>query len=160
MPNLGMFGGVNWHVPIDDEHHWEYAFWTAPRTLVGELTPDYRLLRNGKNRYLQDREEMKTATYSGIGPSNYPQDACVTDGEGPIQDRTQEHLGYSDRGIVAARQLMLRAIRMVQEGQDPPHVIRDSRVNQFSHMVSRSDLIPAGTDWKEHWKVGASGRPD
>jgi hypothetical protein len=39
---------------------------------------------------------------------------------GAIQDRTREHLGYSDRIITAARRMILRAIDDVAEGRDPP----------------------------------------
>ena len=50
--------------------------------------------------------------------------AARTEGAGLIQDRTQEHLGYTDRGIVAMRKMILQAISDVQTGKDPPGVIR------------------------------------
>ena len=160
MPNLGVIGTghtVNWHVPIDDTTHWKYYVQCSPRPIDheavrrgrSELTPDYRLLENKSNRYLQDREMMKTATYSGIGTSYQPQDACVTEGEGPVQDRLEEHLGYSDRAIIVARQLMLRAIQAVQAGQDPPHVVRDPSRNDFSDLWGGGATIPASKPWQE-----------
>lgn len=157
-PSIGAFGAVHWHVPIDDEHHWQYVFWNLSpergrETLVGELGSDYRLYRTKDNRYLQDRQAMLTQNYSGMGMSNYPQDGCVTEGEGPIQDRTQEHLGHTDLGIVATRKAMLQAIRAVQAGQEPPHVVRDPSENNFDHLIMKADLVPAGKDWRGYWNT-------
>src|SRR4029450_7369541 len=89
-----------------------------------ELGPDYRLMRNEANRFLQDREAMKTKTYAGMGSGFQAHDAFATASQGAIQDRTDEHLVTSDKAIIAARKLMERAITDIQEGREPPHVIR------------------------------------
>ncbi len=47
-------------------------------------------------------------------------DQWAVESMGAIQDRTQEHLGYSDRIITAARRMIFRAIDDVAEGRDPP----------------------------------------
>ena len=47
-------------------------------------------------------------------------DQWAVESMGAIQDRTQEHLGTSDRIIIAARRLFFRAIDDVAEGRDPP----------------------------------------
>jgi phenylpropionate dioxygenase-like ring-hydroxylating dioxygenase large terminal subunit len=168
-PNFSAFPGqsgsegysVNWHVPIDDTHHWKYVFVfnrkrpldrEAVRRSRVEMTPDYKMTRNKANRYLQDREAMKTVTFSGIGFNFQAQDACATEGPGPIQDRTQEHLVSSDKAIVAARKLLLKAINDVCEGREAPHVVRDAKSNRFPHLVVISELLPAVTDWKEYTK--------
>jgi phthalate 4,5-dioxygenase len=122
------------------------------RDYAGELTPDYHLVRNKSNRYLQDREEMKTRTYMGMGQSFTVHDAYATEGEGPIQDRTQEHLGSSDIAIATSRQMLLRAIRAVQEGGDPAHVVRDPAANRFGHLVVVSEGISKDEDWRTFWK--------
>ena len=80
------------------------------------------------------------------------QDTCIVEGEGPIQNRTQEHLVSSDKVIVAARKLLLKAIKDVQEGRDPPHVIRDARLNRFFNMIVWYGVVPNATDWAEHYK--------
>jgi hypothetical protein len=66
-----------------------------------------------------------------------------------VQDRTNEHLVSSDKAIIAARKLLLNAINDVKQGRDPQHVIRDPKLNRFSHLVVLSELVPASTDWKE-----------
>jgi hypothetical protein len=162
MPSLSAFEsrspdgyGVNWHVPIDDTIHWVYRVQfdrTAPidheaiKRSRG-INPDYRRPRTKTNRYLQDREEMKTQTFAGLGSSFPDQDACVTEGAGPIQDRTQEHLGYNDRCIVAARLMLLRAIKDVQEGLDPPLVVRDPALNRVPGIVAWSKELSGSADW-------------
>lgn len=150
---------LHWHVPIDDTSHWKYYMRYNRRgpinrevgSFTREQDENYRLFRNRANRYLQSREEMATgATYAGLGPNNNVHDTWVTESQGPIQDRTQERLGYNERGIVAARQVMLRAIRDLQEGREPPHTVRDPARNHFGHMAARKEVVPASIDWHEY----------
>jgi hypothetical protein len=182
LPNLGIFSNgtvnigedevayehpgytVNWHVPIDDTHHWRYMIRfsrSAPmdQNRSGrspEIAADYRLERNRANRYLQDREEMRGRSFSGLGRNFLPHDTWATEGEGPIQDRTQEHLGATDRGIVAARMLLLRAIRDVQAGREAPTVVRQGDRQPPPNLVVRSDvLLPSTVDWHRYWEQEA-----
>ena len=61
-----------------------------------EVDADYMPLRNTRNDYLIDRAQQKTESFTGIiGVSE--QDAAIQDSQGPIQDRTREHLGPTDR---------------------------------------------------------------
>jgi hypothetical protein len=98
-----------------------------------------------------------TRSFSGMGRSFSAQDACVTEGPGPIQDRTQENPGYSDRAILAARGLLLRAIQDVAAGRDPQHVLRDSQANQFPHLVVINDIVPSA-DWRSRWEEEQRGQ--
>jgi phthalate 4,5-dioxygenase len=167
LPNLSAFPGqtggegysVNWHVPIDDDHHWKYTFVYSAGVALdekiinrerSEMTPDYRLVRNQDNRFMQDRESMKNKTYAGMGSGFQAHDAFATASQGAIQDRTDEHLVSSDKAIVAARKLLEKAIRDVQEGREPPHVIREPSQNRIPHLLVISDMILNGGDWKEY----------
>ncbi|HYY25970.1 MAG TPA: Rieske 2Fe-2S domain-containing protein [Candidatus Udaeobacter sp.] len=169
-PNLAAFGGstigegysVHWHVAIDDTSHWKYVFmFSRARPLSEELrnksraefTADYRLDRSGANRYQQDRDSMKTKTFTGMGFNFQAHDAFATESQGPVQDRTAEHLVSSDKAIVAARKLLLNAIRDVKEGREPLHVIHDPKLNHFENIVVHSELVPASTDWKQYAKT-------
>ena len=111
-----------------------------------ELTPDYRMVRSRANRYRQDRASMKKQSFSGIGHNFQAQDACVIEGAGTVQDRTKEHLVTSDKAIVAARKLLLKAMQDVKEGRDPLHVVRDPRANKFSHIAVISEVAAKGAD--------------
>jgi phthalate 4,5-dioxygenase oxygenase subunit len=167
MPNLAAFGGstvgegysVHWHVPIDHTSHWKYVFMFSrekalPPELVNksraELGADFRLTRSGTNRYQQDRESMKSKTFTGMGYNFQAHDAFATESQGAIQDRTAEHLVSSDKAIVAARKLLLNAINDVKHGRDPQHVVRDPASNRFSHLQVFSEVIDASIDWKQH----------
>jgi phenylpropionate dioxygenase-like ring-hydroxylating dioxygenase large terminal subunit len=170
--NQGRVGAgysIHWHVPIDDEHHWRYEITfsrTGPldketyrREIVAELTPDRRLVRNRANRYLQDRAAMLTENYTGMGRHFAAHDAYATESQGAIQDRTQEHLGYTDKAIARARQALLQAIRDVQEGRDPPHVLRTAAANHFPDLVVLSQVVPEGVDWRTAWRAAAGPVP-
>jgi hypothetical protein len=169
LPNLSAFPGqtggdgysVNWHVPIDDRRHWKYTFVYSARSplqkeAVGrersELTSDYRLMRNEGNRYLQDREAMKSRTYAGMGTGFQAHDAFATTSQGAIQDRSSEHLVSSDKAIVAARKLLEKAIREVQAAREPPHVVRSPERNRFPDLLVVSDMIAEDSDWKVYTK--------
>ncbi len=171
-PNLGFFAGdggksgptsysVHWHVPIDDETHWRYDFYYDAvdgvdldrlKVKVGtELGPGYKPTRTRENRYLQDREEMKSGqTFSGMGNYFPSHDLFAVETPGPIHDRTREHLGASDVAIVATRRQMLNAIRGVQEGRDPPGVIRSDNENVFNDLLILAQMIDKGVDPRQH----------
>jgi len=172
LPNLATIPGpmsgdgynLYWHVPIDDTRHWRYDIVfrrSAPmdesdirrnREILDEMTPDYQPIRNKANRYQQDRESMKTWSFSGMGRIFNVQDTAIVEGCGPIVDRTQEFLGPSDRAIIAARRQVLRAIRDVEAGREAPHVIRSEGENGFPHLMVVSEVIDGGTEWQTHWK--------
>jgi len=174
MPSAGAVGSrgesgyvVNWHVPIDDENHWRYSIQfsrdmpidsdTVRRERVG-ISKDYRLERNKANRFLQNRDEMKTETFIGLGRSFVVHDTWATESEGAIYDRTSEHLGYTDRGIIVLRKLMLQAIADVEAGLDPLGVVREAERNSFPDLVARDDVLPADVPWRFHWKQPAEER--
>ena len=169
LPNLSAFPGqtggegysVNWHVPIDDTHHWKYTFVFSSIAPLkqetinsgrSEMTPDHRLIRNESNRFMQDRESMKNKTYTGMGSGFQAHDAFATSSQGAIQDRTEEHLVSSDKAIVAARKLMQKAIKDIQEGREPPHVARAPSQNHFPGLLVLSDMISTASDWKQYTK--------
>jgi phthalate 4,5-dioxygenase oxygenase subunit len=79
---------------------------------------DYMPLRNARNDYLIDRAQQKSQSFTGItGVSE--QDSAIQDSQGPIQDRTREHLGPTDLGIVEFRKLVMGAARALQQGEEP-----------------------------------------
>ena len=117
-----------------------------------ELTPDYTLTRTAANRYGQDRESMKTKTFTGMGMNFQAHDKFATESQGPTEDRSAEHLVSSDKAVVASRKLLLAAIKEVEQGREPRHVIRDPKKNCFPHLVVLSEVVPASTDCKQYMK--------
>ncbi len=148
---------VNWHVPIDDTHHWKFTFLhnreqtlDKDRIRRGRLAMDaeYKPLRNRANRYQQDRSTMLAESYSGIGLVFQAQDMCVTE-SAPIQDRSQEHLSSQDGPLVVSRKLLLKGLKDVAEGRDPPGVLRDVELNSFPRPFAYTLFAPNGVDWKQ-----------
>jgi hypothetical protein len=46
-----------------------------------------------------------------------------------------------------------KAIKDVQAGGEPPHVIRAPEQNRFPHLLVVSDMISDNSDWKEYTKT-------
>jgi nitrite reductase/ring-hydroxylating ferredoxin subunit len=145
-------------IPIDDTSTWFYIL-TMRDTPFSEdervsarswIDSSYRRIRNAGNGYLQDRELQKSRSYSGIRaviPAE--QDGCATESMGPIYDRTREHLGYSDKTIIALRRVLLQAAKAVQAGSEPPHIVRDAKFNDFSRLRAVKGIVPANGSWRE-----------
>jgi phthalate 4,5-dioxygenase oxygenase subunit len=154
---------VNWHVPIDDRSSWKIrvGFKRGGFTDKAELAKDFFKdvdqaswvpFRNIDNRYEQDRQEMEDKSFIGMGRFFPVHDLFATETQGPIQDRTKEHLGYTDKAIAAHRRLLLQAVRTVMEGGEAPHVIRDPAKNNMEDLVCADAVIPAGEDWRTTWR--------
>ena len=75
---------------------------------------------------------MQQEGYCGLGLNFQIQDLCVTEGMGPIMDRAKEHLTPMDRPIVAARKLLMNAIRDLQNGREPANVAREPETKSIS----------------------------
>ena len=156
---------INWHVPTDDTHHLRFDItinrerpldMTRYTGNIGtEVTPDGTLIRSQDNRYLQDREEMSN-TYTGMGGYFMAHDAFASESQGPIHDRTREHLGTTDKFIAAARRQILEGIKDVEAGKEPRHSIREAANNDLSHIVVLSEVVPEETDHMGLWKKYAS----
>ncbi len=153
--------GFRFWVPIDDQTTWLYILNMRKRPFTDEerkslrswIGADYRRIRNLGNNYLQNRELQRTASYTGIEAFNpAEQDGCATESMGAIWDRSKEHLGYSDKTIIALRKMLLRAVSDVAEGKEPPHIILDPQSNDFSKLRSIKGVLPAGTDWRQIMK--------
>jgi phthalate 4,5-dioxygenase oxygenase subunit len=74
--------------------------------------------RNLSNDFLIDREMQRTVNFTGI-PGTGTQDSMAQISMRPISDRTKEHLGVTDVGIIQARRLMLGEAIDLLEGIEP-----------------------------------------
>ena len=87
------------------------------------MDDNYLPLRNLQNEYLIDRKVQKRDTFTGVGE----QDATIQDSQGPIQDRTREHLGPTDIGVVEFRRLLMGSARALASGEEPRAAAAASR---------------------------------
>jgi 5,5'-dehydrodivanillate O-demethylase oxygenase subunit len=51
--------------------------------------------------------------------------------QGPVMDRTREHIGADDRGVIMLRKLLREQIDIVRAGGDPLGTIRDPAANSI-----------------------------
>lgn len=58
------------------------------------------------------------------------QDSMAWETQGPVTDRSEEHLAVSDEGIIHFRKLLREQIEAVQKGESPLGVIRDPEKNE------------------------------
>jgi phthalate 4,5-dioxygenase len=149
---------IHSHVPIDDAHSMRYNFHFRrnrpirddERQHEDEIGADFRKVRNLSNDYLQDREQQKRQTFTGMGQIFLVHDSCATESMGPIYDRSQEHLGVSDVTVIAVRRFLLQSVRSFQAGKEPPHVIRTTEANDMRHVACIATKIPSTKDPREY----------
>jgi 5,5'-dehydrodivanillate O-demethylase oxygenase subunit len=115
--------GAMWlRTPIDDEHtnHWVLEFHRG--TPSSEIEVEY--IRPFKH---PPDALYPQAVYEKFPKHGWPlsEDAVMWETQGPIADRTKEHLGGSDKGIAMLRRIMFEEIEKVQRGEDPLGVFRD-----------------------------------
>ncbi len=159
----GMVNGHMW-VPIDDRSQYVYNFqypmdggpldkdmWLnqehqAGRGLQDFLPgPKYELIKNPRNDWEIDRDVQRTINFTGITGTN-TQDFALQVTMGPVYDRTKEHLGSADTAIIAARRLLLQAMRDVEAGGDPL-----GSQGEGNTCRPAEEVIPVGLTWTEHF---------
>lgn len=117
----GMTQVLFYRVPVDDYSHENYmvAFRPSddPSAQDSDVVPAVRF-ETSVGEYLPLEGD-----WWGIDLGD--QDRMAMEQQGPISDRTREHLVSSDVGIVRMRRLMREAMEAVERGEDPIGVIRD-----------------------------------
>ncbi len=149
---------TQWHVPVDDEHCYWYAMFTSfaepvnkplmreQRLELYEL-PDYKPRLNKRNDYGYNANEQATQTYTGMGMDINVHDQWAVESPGPIQDRTNEHLGRSDVGIITYRRLLRRSIKAVQDGERPIMVLSDQEASDIKGPMA-VDAVGSVDSWE------------
>lgn len=149
-----------WHVPIDDTHCYWYAIFTSfgspvdktqmrdQRLELYEL-PNYKPRRNRLNNYGFDPEEQRNDTYTGMGHDINVHDQWAIESQGPIHDRSKEHLGTSDRGIIAYRRMLLEAIEKNERGEKTTMMLTEDKLGSLNGPVA-IDGIASIDNWKQY----------
>ena len=100
----------------------------------------WRIEENPRNDHLIDRELQHISTLVGVD-GIVEQDQAITESQGPIQDRTKEHLVPSDMMIVRTRCLLqTTAEKWIEEGVVPPGID-----NPESFYPARGGIMKADT---------------
>jgi hypothetical protein len=152
---------TQWHVPVDDTHSYWYAIFTSfsdpvdkkrmreQRLELYEL-PDYKPRRNKENDYGFDPREQATQTYTGMGDDINVHDQWAVESMGPIQNRTREHLGSSDKGIVQYRRMLKREIETAASGGRPMMFLDPASARAIRGPASMDGIGPSN-DWQRYW---------
>jgi len=122
-PNCLFTGGhFEWRVPIDDANTLSVG-WFFDR-VPNEMEP-----------FAQDRipywhgPVADPLTGRLITSHVMNQDFVAWMGQGAIADRTREHLGESDRGVIMMRRRLLEEAEVVARGGEPKALVRDPALN-------------------------------
>jgi 5,5'-dehydrodivanillate O-demethylase len=77
------------------------------------------------------------------------QDAMAWETQGQLFDRSQEHLGASDKGIVKFRRMLREQIAVVQKGGDPIARVTDPEKNTVIMLTTLQGTPDEGMRWVE-----------
>jgi hypothetical protein len=158
--NLPLGAGIVMKVPIDDDTCWRWNITVhddlppvdnffqqrAPRSVPPSRVPGIQeRTQFPENDYLLDREKQRTFSYTGIADTG-EQDMAVTESMGRIYNRTNEHLGTTDRAIIKMRQLLVQSAKNLAKGIEPPGI----DPNYPFHLIrSAEKILLPGEDWRK-----------
>jgi len=124
--------------PLSEEDIRVIESWTGA---YAEVSPNtFEPVANRANDYLLDRDRQRRENFTGMRGIREQDIAVQEDQYGePIADRTKEHLGTSDAGVIALRRRLLNAVRNFQRGQEPPEPRRGHmyRVHPAAYVARR-----------------------
>jgi 5,5'-dehydrodivanillate O-demethylase len=109
-------------VPVDDAHTQVFVVYFTPsdtdRSPADGDTPwEYFPIRDENGEYRLTEVLV--------------QDAMAWETQGAPTDRTQEHLGVGDEGIILLRKILREQIEIVRRGGEPMGILRDPGKNQL-----------------------------
>jgi len=129
---------MRWRVPVDD-------------TCSMHFTVEFGAARDGQAvKIMEDRSDQgivdtKQGVYrwdDSIGWfARGDQDRAAQESQGTVYDRSTEHLGATDKGVILLRRLYRESIEAVQKGRDPIGVVRDAAKNEIIRLVPHEDLL-------------------
>ncbi|HWH77038.1 MAG TPA: hypothetical protein VNT76_06685, partial [Candidatus Binatus sp.] len=113
---------VQIRVPVDDAHTQVFVVYFTPNETdkspaEGDTPWEYFPIRDENGEYRLTEVLV--------------QDAMAWESQGAPTDRTQEHLGVGDEGIILLRKILREQIELVRNGKDPVGVVRDPQKNRL-----------------------------
>ncbi len=111
-----------WRVPIDDTHTLSVGWF------LDRLPGDAPFEQASIPSWYAETTDVRTGRWLDTHVMN--QDFVAWLGQGVIADRTQEHLGDSDRGVTAVRKRFLDDLEVIADGGDPKAILRDESHNE------------------------------
>jgi phthalate 4,5-dioxygenase oxygenase subunit len=151
-----------WHVPVDDYGCYWFSIFTSFGAPVDKDTmrnqrlktypaPDYKPIYGRHNGWGFNPEEQSKLTFTGMGFDINIHDQWACESQGRIQDRTREHLGSTDKGIVLYRRILLDAIRRNQAGEKPLMVLDAESAGEITGPPAVDGIGPTDR-LEDYWK--------
>jgi phthalate 4,5-dioxygenase oxygenase subunit len=130
---------VHGNTPVHDTKIIDLLGLDDPRFYDRE-TLDYK--PSWTNKFLQDRELMKT-NWTGLRGVEV-EDATIGLSQGPLYDRSGEHLVPADMAVVRVRRVLLESVRRVMKNEPPVGVGLD-----LTGVGACDASLREGEDWRE-----------
>jgi 5,5'-dehydrodivanillate O-demethylase len=130
---------MRWRVPIDDTRtmHFTVEFGTL---IDGK--PATNIMKDESARGLVETEYGVYKWDDEIGWfARGDQDRVAQESQGRIYDRSNEHLAYTDRGVILLRRLYKESIESVKKGGDPIGVVRDPTKNELIRLRPYEEAV-------------------
>lgn len=106
-------------------------------------------LRGGPDqRWGQDREAMRSGSFSGFTEHFMLEDFAVAESQGTIADRTQEFLNEGDKAVMRFRRLLLDNVKAFAAGRAAPLAQADI---PYASIHASAEVVPAETAWRDHF---------
>jgi len=122
-------------VPVDEAHTAQWYYSIHPlnegETQSIDQIPLYEMPSPVLDRHGQPQFEFLDSDVD-------PQDNAIFVSQGVVFDRTKEHLGESDQGIVLYRHLLDHQMQAVAAGKDPMNVFREPSKNVRLNLPTES----------------------
>jgi len=133
---------VAWRMPIDDYN---------TRTFTLKFFPNAKGKRGNQEKLARPKPAplMRGTRRQWDMASINGQDNAAQVGQGALVDRSREHLGHSDRGVILVRKLWKNAIETSLRGEDPPNLMRNRAHNRLVHVDVVERLVKA-EELREH----------
>ena len=112
---------LHFRTATDDTHTRHFTYWTTGRKPGAAPVPT-----SVKTVTLFDENRKFIGDPDGI----VTQDMIAWVAQGPISDRTSEHLASSDKGVIAYHKLLHENMDRIERGEDPLGTIRDPAENE------------------------------
>ena len=79
-------------------------------------------------------------------------DQWAVESPGYISDRTKEHLGTADKGIITFRKTLIKAINDLIQGKPAPFALQDDAGTKFRGPAAIDTTVDMRS-WDEEWRI-------
>ena len=127
---------VAWRMPMDDHNTRTFTLKFFPNANGKRGNPEKEARPKPPPLMRGTRRQWDMASING-------QDNAAQVGQGSLVDRSREHLGHSDRGVILVRKLWKDVIEASLRGEAPANLIRSAAQNRLVHVDVIERLVKA-----------------